>query len=264
MNSPASLEASNSGSPSASVERRFYTIVRWFGLVVTSIALGVAVIAAASGLFKLLPQTSGNIQKPTTTYDDFRRSMDATRTDTTETGSDTTLEKKETDAATAAAAAEFERRLKPHLDAIVGNLTSYSEKVNQAKPSAQSVGDYIRSNMKNLVTLTDDEGMEWGYVDGLEKATHDLAADGERLSRLGSDDPRRVRWDNFLDWFSRQYAAEIQANLERINAERARSVADAAEAPRFIYAGAVAFVVFIFGTLLLLMLRIEMNTRVKV
>ena len=251
----------SSASPSAAVERRFYTIVRWFGLITTSIALAISVIAAGGGLVKLLPPASGGIHKPTTTYENFRRETEARRTDRTQTRTDNTLQQKQEAAANAAAEADFERRLKPHLDAIVASLVSYSEKVNQSKPSAQAVGDYVRSNMQQVFRSTSDEGIEWGYVEGLEKAAHDLAADGERLSKLDSDDPSRVRWDTFLDWFTSQYRQEIQAEIQRINSERVTAIANAAEAPGLFYAGAVAFVFFICGTLLLLLLRIEMNTR---
>jgi hypothetical protein len=248
-------------SPSTAVERRFYTIVRWFGLIATSIALAIAVIAAVSGLLKLLPPASGSIRNPSTTYEDFKRETEARRTDRTQTGTDTTLQEKQAAAASAAAEAEFERRLKSHLDAIVASLVSYSEKVNQPKPSAQAVGDYLRSNMQQVLRSTHDDGIEWDYVERLEKAARDLAADGDRLSKLGSDDPRRVRWDAFLDWFTHQYSQGIQAEIQRINSEVDAAIVNAAQAPGLFYAGAVAFSFFICGTLLLLLLRIEMNTR---
>jgi hypothetical protein len=248
-------------SPGAAIERRFFTIVRWFGLMVTSITLAIAVAAAASGLFKLLPQTSSGIHTPKAAYDDFRRTTDALSTDNSQKSADTTLKQKEVAAANAAAEADFERSLKPHLDAILGNLVNYAVKIDQAKPSAQAVGDYVRSNMQQVWRSTRDDAAEWGYVQGLETATHDLAADAERLSKLDSGNPSRVRWDTFLDWFTRQYNQQINADLQRINMERAQAIANAAEAPGFFYAGAVAFGIFIFATLLLLLLRIELNTR---
>jgi hypothetical protein len=251
----------NPASPSAAVERRFYTIVRWFGLITTSIALAIAVIVAANGLIKLLPPASGGIRNPSTTYEDFKRETEARRTDRTQTGTDTTFQQKQAAATNAASEAEFERRLKPLLDAIVASLVSYSEKVNQPKPSAQAVGDYVRSNMQQVLRSTHDDGIQWDYVEHLEKAAHDLAADSDRLSKLGSDDPRRVRWDTFLDWFTRRYNQQIQTEIQRINSEVEAAIANAAEAPALFYASAVAFGFFICGTLLLLVLRIEMNTR---
>jgi hypothetical protein len=248
-------------SPSTVVERRFYTIVRWFGLIATSIALAIAAASAADGLFKLLPNTSAAVQAPKTTYDDFRRTTEAHRTDNAARGTDTTLRDKEAAATNAAAEADFERRLKPHLDAILVNLTTYAEKVDQAKPAAQAVGDYIRSNMKQAGRSAQDDAVAWGYVEGLERATHDLSADADRLVKLDSADPARVRWDLLLDWYTGQYNQQINAELQRIRTDQVRAAAEAAAAPGLFYAGAVAFGFFVFGTLLLLLLRIELNTR---
>jgi hypothetical protein len=249
-------------SPSTAVEHRFYTIVRWFGLITTTIALGIAIITALNGFSKLLTHSNPNVRTPTTTYDDFRHMTETRRSDITPAGPDTTLEQKEAAAAVAAAEADFEKRLKPHLDAIVASLVSYAAKTDQAKPAAQAVGDYVRSTMRQAAQFpSQDDLLAWGYVEGLEKATHDLAADAERLSKLEVNDPRRVRWDTFIDWYTQQYIQQTNAEFQRINAERAKAIADAAEAPTFFYAGAVAFGVFILATLLLLLLRIELNTR---
>jgi hypothetical protein len=250
-------------SPSTAVERRFYSIVRWFGLLITTTALVVAILAAVSGLTKLFPHANTNVRTPSATYDDLRRMTEAQRSteDKSPAKSDNTLQQKEAAATAAAAEADFERRLKPHLDAIVGNLTSYAGKLDQAKPSAPAVGDYVRSNMQQIGRVVGYETLTWGFVEGLDRATHDLAGDAEYLSKLDSDDPRRIRWDRFLDWYSQQYRQQIDAELRRINAEQTKAVAEAADAPGYLYAGAVAFGIFILATLLLLLLRIELNTR---
>ena len=249
-----------STSFSAAIERRFYTIVRWFGLLITTIALAASILFAFNGLSKLLSHSSTRFHGPTTTYEDFRRLAEAQRSDNTPAAADTTLRQKEAAAASATAEAENEKRLKPHLDAIVANLATYAVKTDQAKPSAQAVGDFVRSNMQQVRRLGGEDSM-WGYVDGLEKATSDLAADGDRLSKLQVEDPRRVRWDKFIDWYTQQFSREINAELQRINSERQNAIAEAAEAPGYLYAGAFAFGVFILATLLLLLLRIELNTR---
>lgn len=246
-------------SPSTAVERRLYSIVRWFGLIVTTLALALSIIVVFNGLSKLPYHSSSTLEIPSTSYEDFRRIAEARRSDTSPAATDTTLQQKQEAAAAAAAEADFEARLKPHLDAIVANLASYAAKTDQAKPAAQAIGDYIRSNMKQFSGR--DDTLAWGYVKGLEKATRDLAADGDRLSKLPGDDARRVRWEAFLDWYTQQYIQQINAELQRINAEREKAISDAAEAPAFFYAGAVAFGVVIIATLLLLLLRIELNTR---
>jgi hypothetical protein len=242
------------------VERRFFTLVRWFGLIVTSIALGIAVIAAISGLLKLFHHPNTSVHTPTVTYGDFRRAI-APEQSSADRNNDTTLQQKQAEAAKAMAEAEFEKQLKPHLDAIVANITAYADNLGQAKPDAKALGDYVRTNMQQALRATDDHSLQWSYVSGLEKATHDLAADASRLSKLDPSDPNRVRWDAFIDWFTSQYKHQLSVELQRISAERMETIAGKEAAPALFYAAASAFGIFLVFTLLLLLLRIELNTR---
>src|SRR6478672_8461476 len=152
--------------PSARVERRFFSIVRWCGLIVATAALLAAVIAAFGGGSKLLMQSDTTVRTPTTTYDDFRRTAVPSSQNTKPANKDTTLEEKEAEAARAAADAGFEKRLKPYLDAIVTNLGNYATKVGQAKPSAQGIGDYVRQSLQQIERYGSNE-LAWKYVEGL-------------------------------------------------------------------------------------------------
>jgi hypothetical protein len=246
--------------PGVLVERRFFTIVRWFGLIITSIALGIAVITAIDGLLKLFRHPNTTVHAPTVTYGDFRPAIGPEQSSASR-NPDTTLQQKQAEAAKAAAEAEFEKQLKPHLDAIVGNITTYADNLGQAKPDAKALGDYVRTNMQQVLRLTGDQSLQWSYVSGLEKATHDLAADASRLSKLDPSDPNRVRWNIFIDWFTDQYKQRLSAELQRINVEKMETIAGEEAAPALFYGAASAFGIFVVFTLLLLLLRIELNTR---
>lgn len=242
-------------------ERRFFTIVRWFGLIVASLALGCVILAAIFAAYKAAPNTGGSVRTPTVTYDDFRKTTEVARTDVSNVGADQTLAKKQADADKANAAAAFEKRLEPHLSGIVSDLTNYSSKLGQAKPSAQAVGDFVRKNMNDIANATGNWSNSWDFAERLGRATHDLSADADRLYTLNSDDARRVKWPAFLEWFTRNYRQQIGAEMQRIHSERARSVVEAAQVPGLLYSAAIAFGVFIVATLLMLLARIEMNTR---
>ena len=103
--------------------------------------------------------------------------------------------------------------------------------------------------------------LAWKYVEGLSKATRELASDGDRIAKLETTDPGRVRYDAFLDWYTKSYVQQVRAELQRIEAEKVRALASLAEAPMFFYAAAIAFGIFVLGTMLLVLLRIEGNTR---
>jgi hypothetical protein len=246
--------------PSARVERRFFSITRWFGLVATTIALVATLFAGVGGGFKLFNVPNTHIGTPTISYDDFRRTAEASRQNNAPENIDTTLNEKQVAAARASAEAEFEKRLKPFLDAIVTSLSIYGTKTAQAKPSAQSVGDYIRQWMQEIQKYGPDD-LAWKYVEGLSAAARDLASDGDRLAKLDVTDPGRVRWDSFIEWYSKSFVQQMRTELQRIDAEKMRALSSVAEAPMYFYTAAIAFGIFVLGTILLVLLRIESNTR---
>jgi hypothetical protein len=106
-----------------------------------------------------------------------------------------------------------------------------------------------------------DDGLAWGYVEGLEKAAADLAADGGRLAKLGVGDARRVHWDQFLQWYTLAYREQIGAEERRIATERMSVENGKSQAVMDFYKAAAAFGVFVLATILLVLLRIERNTR---
>ena len=142
---------------------------------------------------------------------------------------------------------------------IISNLASYAAKTNQAKPAAQAVGDYVRSSMQQFDHFGQAVPLE--YVEDLEKATGDLAANANSLAKLANSDPRRARWDTFLVWYTGQYAQQLSVEVDRIDAQKTKALADAAEAPMLLYGAAIAFGIFVLGTIILVLLRIELNTR---
>jgi len=246
-------------APSARVERRFFGIVRWCGLIAATAALVAALIAGVGGGSKLLNQPNTQVQPPTTSYEDFRRTAVGSRQDNQPANIDTTMKEKEAAAARAAADAEFEKQLKPHLDAIVASLSSYAAKTGQPKPSAQGVGDFVRQSMREVGRYGSD--LSWKYAEGLSTAARDLASDGDRLAKLETTDSGRVRYDAFLEWYTRAYIQQIRAELQRIDADKIRALSNIAEAPMYFYVAAIAFAIFVLGTMLLVLLRIELNTR---
>jgi hypothetical protein len=178
--------------------------------------------------------------------------------------SNPTLEHKLIDSAAERKAAEdaSAKLLRQHLDAIVSNLTSYAAESGQAKPAGQAVTDYVRSNMQQIESFG-QANLPLEYVEGLDRATGDLAVDADSLAKLDIHDPRRVRWDTFLTWYSDQYIGRLSAEFLRINNEKEKALSDTAEAPLFLYGAAVAFGIFVLGVIVLVLLRIELNTRPK-
>jgi len=243
------------------IERHFYGIVRWFGLVGATAALAIALIAVFIGIFKVTHSPDTTVHRPSVGYADFRRAAELSRADNQPANQKVIeLHDRNEAAAREAAEAEFEKRVTMHINAIVSKLASYASKTNQAKPAGEAVADYVRSGMQRIGRFG-QENLPLQYLEDLDKATGDLEAHAHSLAKLETSDPRRVRWDNFLYWYTDQYEKQVSAELERIGAEKRKAFVDAAEAPMFFYAAAIAFVFFVLGTIILVLLRIELNTR---
>jgi hypothetical protein len=224
-------EPMNASPTTTRVEQWFYIFARWFLLIITVTSLGMGFLAVFKGFLPASPSRDSPAQQPIVTYDDFRRIMESSQ---------------EQKAADEAAKAELQRRL----DAIVMNLIRYAEETKQPTPSAQEAIDKVRSAMEQVQEVGNDDSLR--YISGLESATNDLAADGQRLSRLQSDDDRRAQWDKFVDWYTNKYM--------ETPTPAPPPVPTFSSGPDF---GSVAlyFFVFIVGIFLLVLLRIELNTR---
>ena len=247
-------------TPSVRMEHRFFSLVRWFGLILTVVALALVILNGVGALTKVSGSVDEHLRRPAIGYGDFQRIIQTEARTAAGSDIDPTLQRKEQEVARAQADLDFTRRLQPHLDAIVASLATYATAVDVAKPSAQAVGDFVRQNMATLTNGKDD-GLAWGYVEGMQGAVSDLAADGGRLAKLGLGDVRRAHWDQFLQWFTTAYREQIDREQRRISAERAAVAAGKSEAVYDFYKAGAAFGVFVLATILLVLLRIERNTR---
>gem|GEM_PF-4761450 len=247
-------------SISTLVERRFYVVARWFGLILASITFLAALFAGAVSIQKLTSTPDNQLRPPNISYDDFRSALEAAQLEKKKTETDTTLQRKEQEVANAQESLNLERKLKPHLDAIIANLIKYADILQLAKPSEQGVGNFVREYMQKINYMADDT-IAWKYVDNLEKATANLANDAERLSKLNPDDSRKVRWDGFLKVYTAKFIDLLEVERGRISGEQTRVAIEKAEALVIIYGAIGAFFTFIIATILLVLLRIERNTR---
>jgi hypothetical protein len=253
---------SNTIDLSTRVEQRFYAVVRWFGLLLASITFVASLMAGIISVHTLSSTVDDSIRPPTLLYEDFRRNLDASLAtkEKLATSADTTLQDKENKERQAKMEADYERKLKPILDKILASLTKYAAAIQVSKPSEQGVNDFVRKNMKEIHAAVNDE-MAWHYVSGLEKLTADLALDGDRLAKLPTADPHRVRWDEFLMSYTDQFRSGLAEQFERIKYEHANDGLEKAKAWGILSIAGAVFLTFVIATILLVLLRIERNTR---
>lgn len=231
-------------------------ILGFIGLIVSIlVAIGACVIAGLPYLYG----ADARMTPPNVAYAGYQASIRDERTAAPQPAADTTLAQREQEAARATAEAEFERKLKPKLDAMLENLTAYAGKIEAPKPSGQALGDLVRKTMRDIAGAGPD--LAWTYVDGLVKATSDLAADGDRLSKLGAGDPHRVRWDQMVTWYYQDFVRQYRAEVSRVEAQRRQIASErSASSMMLLYAAGAGGVALVL-VLLLLLFRIEQNTR---
>jgi hypothetical protein len=240
------------------VEKKFYLLSRGFIFLLAFLALSVSIGAVAFSGMKYTASADTTMHEPKISYADFQ-SVIAEQQER-EAASDTTLEKQTRTVEAEQKKLEFERLLKPKLDSINKNISLYSEALGMPKPAPAAIGAYLRESMEEVVGLTSGE-MAWAYVDSLVKATDDLAADRVRLSKLSELDPARLRWDKFLEAFTSVYLSELKKEQHRIASSHQDALIEKASATLYLGVAAGAFLVFVATTMLLILFRIERNTR---
>ena len=136
-------------------------------------------------------------------------------------------------------------------DSIVAKLDAYGNATSQGGTNPEGLSNYLNKIMEGL---PDDQPLKFLYA--LEEALTGLNA--QSLSKPHSG---QIQWNEFLQKFSINYVDQINAEQERISDEQLATMAAKAESTIYLYAAGVAFVVFIFFTLILLLVKIESNTR---
>jgi len=87
--------------------------------------------------------------------------------------------------------------------------------------------------------------------------------DANEVKTLNADDVRRTEWLTSLNWWLDARKQHTQTELARINYERAQAMDSKAEALTQLMVVGVAFALFMYFVIMLVLMRIESNTRVQ-
>ena len=252
----ASALASKAGLFDVSV----FSIARVLGMLLAVLSILGTIGFIGFGVRLEFGSADERIGTPKASYADFEKERSSIKAAQDNHQADSTLEQKEKEAQQAQAEVEFEKKLKPRLDSILANLTIYSEKLGIGNPSAKAVGVYVRNMMRSIANDSGEE-MAWSFVSSLDKATTDLAAAGERISHFTSDDPRRTGWDTYVQWYANAYLSDLLKEQQRVLEEKNRVDQQKKQAESYFKAAAALVGAFGLATIILVLLRIERNTR---
>ncbi len=263
MSGSTDTEMHKDNSTATRIERNFFAITRWFILICAVVTVFATVAMLASAAYEFTRSPNASISPDTPRYQALREQLETQKRTVPPTqAANNAILQKERQAAKAQAELEFEKRIQPIIEKIYGNLASYAKAMRQPAPAMEAIQQYIKGRM-TLVrdAYPDRESLQWKFVDGLAQACGDLADDAQRLVKLPDADDSRVEYTSFIQWYTDTFFANLRAETSRVQQETMSVAAGKAAASGRMMMAAAAFGVFAALTILLVLLRIERNTR---
>jgi hypothetical protein len=236
---------------------RFFRIVGVASYILAALSLAIAIFATIASGSAWLTGVDEDITKPEIGMEDYRESVSPEVDD----GDSLSLDETET--------VDWEAR-KAAIQERINNLTVLVNKYARLTSQGSADKDRLRDW---LINQTDDLSHEdlLTFLDSLNRnVENDLVKPAENedsellvtnVPGLEDIDSTHIKWDSYLGWFTHEYMARYQDELSRIQQEKMEQAqAKAGSLATLIIAGC-AFAVFVFATVILLLVRIESNTR---
>ena len=236
------------------MEKTFFGIVRRFGRITAVFALTATVGAIAWGVMLYKTSVNEAAVRPRLSYEEFRQSLRASPANRGQTG---------TGAQSASVMPEFvmksafDRQFDSYVEQIIANGNSY------VSPEFTMKEEYLRATCKELADRFPVEQRErviLSFMEQFAKLSKAFADDPANRANIADPSERGRRWQNFTSWM---FFTEIQTQMEAENQQVRKEAADAnkVRAVQLLGAAGVAFVIFVFLTLMLVLIAIEKNTR---
>lgn len=279
------MEEKSSGKPFP--EAPFFTFTRVFLFSLTIGAVCTAVIAGCMALKNVLTyvDTTPKVAPPNSesqllkvNYDNYREELEALKKRKEQQRSQVSaaqdqtqsqdLFKREREVAQAGKASdEYIKRFQPILDDILRDLHTFTSKTNQDTVNDAAVKASLEEPRSRL-----GADAWWKMLDRLRSSVSLLVSDADRIAKLPEDDPTRIKWDSFLEWFIAQYENSVSSALaeykEQMRREEARIEGEKAKqlqaraigmAQALVAASSLGCVILL--SILLVLFRMELHLR---
>jgi hypothetical protein len=226
------------------MKKTLLTVVRWVGLSVASIAM-LAVLGG--GLVALLKFTGaqGDVKAPKVEFYDFKTFKNFVP-DLEDDTKNALLRQTERDA--------FYKDFDTNYAIILKNITHYAKSVNQSAVDPQSLEKYLFDSLSRY-----DYKLKTSYIEQLAVQTKKLVAYGEEIQ--GGSTAKTIEWVDFLNWFEKDFEAQLLAELDKRETDRTEVVSIEASVFTLAVSIGAIFLVSMLFIMMLLLLKIETNTR---
>ncbi len=239
------------------IESSFFSIVRKFCLLIASISLLVVALWLLLSLNGYMASVDEDHSDPDVSYNDYKEELqikyDQTYATTGQSGSSKT-EQKERKLIADSERLEFEKEFDKYYNEFVITVNEYAKIVGD---------DPVHDGVRDFLLKMAVEDNDLGFMDDLNDFVEDMRDDANEVKTLNADDVRRTEWLTSLNWWLDARKQHTQTELARINYERAQAMDSKAEALTQLMVVGVAFALFMYFVIMLVLMRIESNTRVQ-
>jgi hypothetical protein len=258
------------------MDKLFLTVTRVAAIGVLATALFVCLASLLYGLYSLTPSVAMSFQRtPTVNLDEMKAQNYSNPSPSTEVEAEQEQSQPET-----SKFAEDCAALLPQLNAVGARVGFRMIKEQEVLNSDTDLRSTVSKPEKNLIlnnfcehaearlkeaSLIGEPGSEVDlsgvYVSQLSKFVEAINSDANRLESMKPEDPRRYYLLPALNWFDRQFEAKARESLEHIIKRRQSQMVAKASGVAALGISGYAFAFFFLCSLILVFIRLEVNTR---
>ncbi|MEQ3636454.1 hypothetical protein [Alcanivorax sp.] len=236
---------------------KFFRIVGVASYILAALALAVAVFATIASGSAWLTGVDEDIQQPEIGMEGYREHVSPVAKSDESVGlGEIDIKNRE----------EESRAIQERINNLAVLINKYARLTSQRSANKEGLDNWLRSQAGNL-SHQDYLRFLDSLVDSFEVDLVNPAEDEDssllvtNIPGLENADTTHINWDKYLEWFTWEYITRYQSELARIEQEKLEQAqAKAGSIATLIIAGS-AFAIFVFATVILLLVRIESNTR---
>lgn len=236
---------------------KFFRIVGVASYILAALALAVAIFATIASGTAWLSGVDEDIEQPEIGMEDYRKSVNP------DIEEEASLPQEDTDTV------DWEARnsaIQERINTLTVLINKYGRLTSQGSANKEGLDNWLDNQTEQLshqdyLTFLDslNQSFEEDLVEPAEKEDESLLV--TNVPGLEGIDSTHIKWESYLGWFTHEYMARYQNELDRIHQEKfEQAQAKAGSVATLIIAGS-AFAIFVFATVILLLVRIESNTR---
>ncbi|WP_414433204.1 hypothetical protein [Alcanivorax sp. IL2] len=236
---------------------KFFRIVGVASYILAALALAVAVFATIASGSAWLTGVDEDIQQPEIGMEGYREHVNPVAKSDESVGlGEIDIKNRE----------EESSAIQERINNLAVLINKYARLTRQRSANKEGLDNWLRSQAGNLshqdyLRFLDSlvESFEVDLVNPAEDEDSSLLV--TNIPGLENADTTHINWDKYLEWFTWEYITRYQSELARIEQEKlGQAQAKAGSIATLIIAGS-AFAIFVFATVILLLVRIESNTR---